>query len=505
MHLLLLLVIAFTLLSCTHGRPAADPAVDLLEDFALRTDETRAALRIPGLSAAVVRDGKRVMARGFGTSDAETIYPIGSITKTFTATLMLQLAEEARLDLDHDVARYVDWEVPADVRIRHVLSHTSEGTPGTRFAYSSRFNWLDNVVEAVTKENFRELMIARVLKPALLANTLPGEEREGYAESISGLAAPHRVEKDGTVVRSKYPPMALHSSSGLSSTVTDLARYSIALDEGRLLSPATLERAYVPAKSPKGEAFPYGAGWFSQIVAGERVVWHTSWWPDAYSGLLIKVPSKKLTLVLLANTDTLVSPQGGASNVLLYPIANDFLSTFLDGEHRGTTLIANALTERARGEGAKSDALLRQAIDCCVSELATVSDDDRMRLFAESDDPAVRKLAAESGQRLTAAYPEDLGVAFNLGMIYGRVRPSLTINGAEGETALTVFKRIADSSKSKPKWMEAWSHYLVAEHIAGRDPAQAKVYAERALATGVDTDGLRGRVEALIARLVGFS
>lgn len=501
MHRLPLLLIALTLLSCTHARPAVDP----LEDFARRTDETRAALRIPGLSMAVVRDGKLVMARGLGTSDAETIYPIGSITKTFTATLMLQLAEEGRLDLDHDVARYVDWEVPADVRIRHVLSHTSEGTPGTRFAYSSRFNWLDNVVEAATKENFRELMIARVLKPALLTNTLPGEEREGYAESIAGLAAPHRVEKDGTVVRSKYPPMALHSSSGLSSTVTDLARYSIALDEGRLLSAAARERAFVPANAPGGAPFPYGAGWFSQMVGRERVVWHTSWWPDAYSGLLVKVPAKKLTLVLLANTDTLVSPQNGTANVLLYPIANDFLRTFLGGEHRGMSLIANALTQRARGERAMSDALLRQAIDCCLSELATVSDDDRMRLFAESDEPVVRKLAAEAGQRLTAAYPDDLGIAFNLGMIYGRVRPSLAINGADGESALTVFKRIADSSQSRPKWMEAWSNYLVAEHIAGRDPARAKIYAERAMATGVDTDGLRGRVEALIARLVGFS
>lgn len=493
MRWLTFLAIALTLSGCAHTR------VDPLEDLARRTDETRAALRIPGLSMAVVRDGKLVMARGFGTSDAETIYPIGSITKTFTATLMLQLAEEGRLDLEHDVARYVDWEVPADVRIRHVLSHTSEGTPGTRFSYSSRFNWLDNVVEAATKESFRELMIARVLKPAGLTKTLPGEEREGYAESIEGLALPHRIE-NGEAVRSKYPPMALHSSSGLSSTVTDLARYSIALDEGLLLSAAARERAFAPATSANGTAFPYGAGWFTQLVNGERVVWHTSWWPDAYSGLLVKVPSRKLTLVLLANTDTLVSPQAGAANVLLYPIANDFLRTFLGGDHRGTSLIAEALTERARGDRAKSDSLLRQAI---ALDLTGVSDDGRMLLFAESDDPAVRKLATDAGQRLTAAHPDDLNIAFNLGMIHGRVRPTLRINGADSEAALVIFKRVADSTRPKPKWMEAWSHYLVAEHLADRDPALAKTYAERAHATGVDTDGLRGRVEGLLGRLSG--
>ena len=119
-------------------------------------------------------------------------------------------------------------------------------------------------------------------------------------------------------MQSKLPPLALHSSSGLSSTVEDLARYSIALDDGTLLSRAARENAWTPA-FPN---MPYGLGWYTQTINGERVVWHTSWWPDAFSGLLVKVPSRGLTLVLLANSDLLVSPQRGASNVLLYPIAD---------------------------------------------------------------------------------------------------------------------------------------------------------------------------------------
>lgn len=487
-------LVLFLFAACSHTR-----------DFAARTEATRNALRIPGLSVAVVRDGEVVLAQGFGLADveagkaavAETLYPIGSITKTFTATLMLQLAEEGRLDLDADVQRFVDWEVPAGVRIRHVLGHTSEGVPGTRFAYSSRFNWLDNVVEAATKENFRKLLEARVLQRAALTRTLPGEEREGYAESLAGLAAPYRIDAEGNVVRSKYPPMPLHSSSGLSSTVTDLARYSIALDEGKLLSAAAREVAWTPS----APGMPYGAGWFTQTVAGERVVWHTSWWPDAYSGLLVKVPSRRLTLVLLANSDALVAPQGGASNVLLYPMANDFLRTFLGAESRGTALVAQALTERARGDRPRADTLLAEALACCAKELESVSDDNNLRLFGESNDPFVRAAAIDAGRRLMAAFPDNLGIQFDVAMLYGRVRPTLRINGDDAERAAEVLGRVSASTQAKPKWMEAWSAYLVAEHLGARDPKRARELAERALATGVDTDGLRGRVEELLRRL----
>lgn len=433
----MLALAVLALASCRHAQPAVD-------DFARRVEAKRAELRIPGLSVAIVRDGRLVMARGFGTSTADTLYPIGSITKTFTSTLMLQLAEEGKLDLDAPVQPYVDWQVPADVRIRHVLSHTSEGVPGTRFVYSTRFNWLDNVVEAATKENFGKLLDQRVLKRAALQRTIGGE--------VEGLATPHRIDENGAVVESKLPPLGLHSSSGLSSTVTDLARYSIALDDGTLLSPAARERAWTPAYT----GFPYGLGWFTQTVAGERVVWHTSWWPDAFSGLLVKVPSRKLTLVLLANSDLLVSPQRGASNVLLYPIANDFLRTYLGD----------------------------------VGE-PVVSDDDRMRLYGDR----------AAGERLIAAFPDDLNIQFDLGILYGNVRPSLRINGPEAARALALFEGIATSTREKPKWMDAWSNYLVAEHIAPRDPARAKTFAERALATGVDTDGLKARVETLLGGL----
>jgi hypothetical protein len=113
----------------------------------------------------------------------------------------------------------------------------------------------------------------------------------------------------------------------------------------------------------------------------------------------------------------------------------------------------------------------------------------------------VRSLGYEAGRRLVASFPDDLGIRFSLGMTYGRVRPGLRIGGPEADDAARVFNSILESDRAMPRWMEAWSSYLVAERIADREPARAKVLAERARATGVDTDGLRARVSELLRRL----
>lgn len=467
-----LAIAALLFLSCTHARPPIEP-------FAARAEELRESLQIPSMSVAIARGDEVVFVRG-----GDVVYPIGSISKTFTATLMLQLAEQGRLDLDNDVARFVDWQVDPAIRIRHVLSHTSGGVPGTRCSYSSRFNWLDNVVESATKESFRKLMQDQVLAPAGLTRTFPGEEGDEYPATLPGLADPYRIE-NGNAVRSKYPPMALHSSSGLSSTVLDLVKYSNALDDHRLLSKSALERAW----EPSAPTLPYALGWFTQRVNGERVVWHTGWWPDAYSGLLVKVPSRKLTLVVLANTDGLASPQRGSSNVLLYPLANEFLRAFLGDSEvlRGTRLV--------------SVGRIGEAMRCCRAAIATISDDDRLKLFGDSADDAGQQLARDAGQRLMAAHPDDLEIRFNAALAYGRVRPSLRINGPESEKAVALLEPVLASKESLPRWMEGWTSYLVADAIAEKHPARAKALAERAQKSGADTDGLQARVADLLARL----
>lgn len=174
--------------------PAAE-AERRLAGFELAADSLRQALRIPGLSWSVAVDGRIVASGASGLSDLErgtpatdrTLYPIGSITKTFTSTLMLGLADEGRLDLGREVRTLVDWRVDTGVTVAHVLSHTSEGTPGERFAYSSRFNWLDDVVVASAGEPFPTLLERRVLD-AIGANGIIMESDALVPDSIPAFA-----------------------------------------------------------------------------------------------------------------------------------------------------------------------------------------------------------------------------------------------------------------------------------------------------------------------------
>jgi CubicO group peptidase (beta-lactamase class C family) len=106
--------------------------------FEQQLDQLRTLLKIPGLSAAVLRDQEVVWAKGFGFADRDrrvpatpdTPYHVASLTKTFAATLILRLGEQGKLDLDELASRYTA-DVGGDrVTIRHLLTHTSEGNPG---------------------------------------------------------------------------------------------------------------------------------------------------------------------------------------------------------------------------------------------------------------------------------------------------------------------------------------------------------------------------------------
>jgi len=111
-----------------------------LARFEKQADELRTLLKIPGLSAVIVKDQKVIWAKGFGFADFEnrspatpdTLYSIASLTKTFAGTLIMQLVEQGKLDLDGPVSHYsTDFKNDA-VKVKHLLSHTSDGpTPET--------------------------------------------------------------------------------------------------------------------------------------------------------------------------------------------------------------------------------------------------------------------------------------------------------------------------------------------------------------------------------------
>lgn len=456
-------------------------------------ESLRQELRIPGFSAAIVRDQKIIWAKGFGFADVEkkipatehTPYHLASLTKTFASTIVMQLVQEGKVKLDDPVSKYgINLESEGVIRVRHLLSHTSEGNPGEHYRYNgNRYGQLDKVIEKATGKSFAELLIANILDPLSMdetapnvpsvvetrspAGTDPAAEAEvktavtnliagynsGNIEQIERYIAPEQTSfhgeggllgpfvntadlgsgfkaglklnftiydlaaavygdtavttfimtgkvsppngtprndgpwrssyvwnkqngswrlvhahqsaltasivteqqqrrfdtvsksiAQGYALDSKFAPVRtaypthFSTAAGLITSVLDMAKYDIAIDQNKFLNRETQQLAFIPTVSTKGETLPYGLGWFTQDYKGTKLLWHYGYW-TANSSFILKVPDQHITFIIAANTDNLSRPTDlGAGDALSSPVGMAFLKTFIFPEKFATTL-----------------------------------------------------------------------------------------------------------------------------------------------------------------------
>ena len=307
------------------GAPTTRPATGAAETWAkfeAELESLRQLMKIPGMSAAVVKNGQLVWARGFGYADvengipaaAETPYHLASVTKTFAAVIIMQLVQEGKLSLDDPVSRYgVKLPEGDKVLVRHLMSHTSEGTPGQRYQYNgARYGQLSQVVLAATGRSLQEWAYERILQPLGMENTAPSPP-----DACAGLSFAPTCERVYAALTRLYcldvdasPAPGyngdyFNAGAGLISTVVDLARFDAALDANSLVTATTKELMWTPTVSNSGQTLPYGLGWFTQSYRGTRLIWHTGFSPPSTSALFLKLPDEGLTFIALANTDLL--------------------------------------------------------------------------------------------------------------------------------------------------------------------------------------------------------
>ena len=319
----------------------------------IELEDLREKLHIPGFSVAVVKDQEVLWARGFGCADIatgtpatpHTPYNLASLTKPFGATILLQLVEEGTVDLDAPVADYgIHLESPGVIRVKHLLSHTSQGRPGTRYKYSGdRYGLIDRVLESATGYSFRQLVIDRILDPLQLHDTMPSPAWPGdvnayddgagevrFQQVWDRLATPYWLVQGYGNVRDAYAAY-FGSAAGLISSVLDYAAFDAALDDYVFLSEQTQQMAWTPFVSTRGRRLPYGYGWFVQERNGLKYLWHYGYWRST-STLILKVPERGLTFLIFANSDRLSSPfwLGVDENVRRSPAARAFLDVFLE-------------------------------------------------------------------------------------------------------------------------------------------------------------------------------
>jgi CubicO group peptidase (beta-lactamase class C family) len=333
---------------------------------------------VPGIAAGILKNETLVWAEGIGYADLEnkiavtpnTPFRLASVSKPFAAVIIMQLVEQGKLSLETPMATF---RVPAryherQILVRHVFSHTSEGIPGESYRYSGNsYSDLTLVIEEVTGTSYPNVLRESILERAHLQRTVPGQLTPGYEAVVRDLAKPYesvgdqpvlsaypilvpnwtesrqqnwtvvglRTTQDSTrreILQEAYTPLyGANASSGLISTVGDLAKFDIALDRNRLITHKSKQRLFTPTVSNGGDALPYGLGWFVQKHRGTTLVWHYGNWPPIISALYLKVPEQQLTFILLSNSDRLSSPYSlGNGDVLRSPYAKLFLDHFVN-------------------------------------------------------------------------------------------------------------------------------------------------------------------------------
>ena len=341
-------VVLLALVASLTTGPNQGPAARTLGEFGSQLDRLRSQLAIPGMSAIVMVRDSVVWEGSLGIADIPSQRPVtpvtqfhlASLTKTFASTIVMQLVEQGLVHLDDPIGDYgLSLPGPGVIRVRHLLSHTSEGVPGDQFRYNGdRFALLDRVIQRVTGESFATRVMARIITPLGLDRTAPNPlNAVAFAASgrdaatyLAGMATGYGIDSRRRPVPVGYPA-SFSSAAGLVSTARDVARYSAALDGGQFLSASTRTLAYTPSRGAGNRILPYGLGWFISTVRGHTLVWHYGYW-TGNSSLIIKEPSRGLTFVALANSDQLSARfKLGTGDLMSSTVARAFVNGFVTG------------------------------------------------------------------------------------------------------------------------------------------------------------------------------
>jgi len=311
---------------------------DKIDDF------VRASMRqqkIPGLALAVMRDGKIIKAQGYGLANIElnvpvnpeTIFQSGSMGKQFTATGVMMLVEEGKVNLDDKITKYFEGAPPGwnAITVRHLLTHTSgikdytgedfeyrkdytedellkkvetfppDFAPGDKWSYSnSGYMLLGILIRKATGKFYGDFLQERIFRPLGMTTTRIISE----TDIIPHRAAGYRLVK-GELKNQEWVSPSLNTTAdgALYFTVLDLAKWDAALYTEELLKRSSFDRMWTAVKLNNATTYPYGFGWGVSDIRGHRIVEHGGAWQGFTTGISRYVDDK-LTVVALANLDS---------------------------------------------------------------------------------------------------------------------------------------------------------------------------------------------------------
>ncbi len=298
---------------------------------------------IPGLSLAIVRQGEVLQASGYGFANLEwrvpatpdTAYQIASVTKQFTATAIMLLVNEGKLDLHHTIDHYLA-DTPAawqTVTVEQLLNHTGglmrDGTtaywtkpadikedysyeqmfqmlaqapldfePGTKMSYSNSGYFLAGlIIERITQQDLNTFLTERIFAPLAMTATRVNDLRLLIPSRATGY-----LWREQEWQHPAYIGLLHHfANGGLISTVNDLAQWDAALYAEHILPQPALRQMWTPATLHDGTTTEYGLGWGITTHAGRRLVGHSGALPG-FTSYIGRFVDDGLTVIILTNS-----------------------------------------------------------------------------------------------------------------------------------------------------------------------------------------------------------
>lgn len=315
-------------------RPALGDKIDAIVRQEMRSSVT------PALSLVVLHKGRVVKMAGYGFSNletktrasADTVYENGSMGKMFTAAALMRLVEAGKVSLEDPFSKFFPEAPPSwsSIKIRHLLNHTS-GLPdylassvgldsgheysmqevleevakrpldfpaGAAWSYSNTgYLALGFVLEKVTGTPYEEVMKTMVFEPLGMQKTLINDIEKVVPNRAAGYYVQNGEWRKG---EERTQCFAAFADGGMITTVRDLAKWDVAILEGRLLKPSSWNTMMSPGYLDTGRRLTYGFGWFMRPAIGKRVVDHGGNM-TGFNSYIYRDLTTQTTIITLAN------------------------------------------------------------------------------------------------------------------------------------------------------------------------------------------------------------
>jgi CubicO group peptidase (beta-lactamase class C family) len=299
----------------------------------------------PGVAVAVVRDGRKLMSKGYGLASLEhrtpitstTVFDVASVSKQFTGLAIAMLVGQGRIKLTDDIHKYIPelGDVGHTITIEHLVHHTSglrdwpgslslagwrmddvvsfdqildmayhqrslNFVPGAEYTYSNTgYNLLAKLVERVTGQSFRAWTDEHLFRPLGMTST---RFRDDHTWVVPNRAFGYARAGDSSYSAVTNNLTALGSSS-LFTTVDDLAKWVMNFDDPKVGGAAAMALTRTRGKLNDGSAIPYAFGIVNGEYRGQPMVNHSGSWAS-FATFVLHFPTQHFGVIVLANTGT---------------------------------------------------------------------------------------------------------------------------------------------------------------------------------------------------------